>query len=83
MKKKIEKIIMILLLSIAGILTFIIWKEEQDFWLRKYEWEIKDKRLLYKDILYYDRARESLEPFPELLPDRRGPLTLEDITLFS
>jgi hypothetical protein len=83
MKRRIEKIFLFLLLSIAGVLTFIIWKEEQDILVRKYEWEIRDKRLLYKKILYYDRARESIEPFPEFVPDKKGPLTLEDITLFS
>jgi hypothetical protein len=86
MKKRIEKIVMFLLLWCAGIFTLSIfqgWMEEQETWIEIYELDIRAKRALQKRNIYYDRARESLEPIPELLPDKKGPLTIEDITLFS
>ena len=86
MKKRIEGIVLFLLLSFVGFLAFASWEDwkiRQELRIKSLELDIKYMRLLQEENLYYDRARESIEPFPERLPDDRKPWSLYNISLYS
>ena len=86
MKRRIEGVVLFLLLSFVGIIIFSCWEEwklKNDNILRSIEMDIEHKILLFERKLYYERARKSLYPFPALPLDKRSPLTITDLYLFS
>ena len=86
MKRRIAEVVLFLLLSFVGIIIFSCWehlKLKNENIIRSIEMDIERKILLYERKLYYERARKSLHPYPALPLDKRGPLTITELYLFS